>query len=266
MRYLMANKRVRAIILFMLVALSAMAQIPQRPEPPRLVNDLVGIFSNEQVATLERRLVSFDDTTSNQIAVVVVPELYGYDKAQLAYMIGEQWGVGRKETNNGLVILIKPKVGNSKGEVFIATGYGLEGVVTDAFSRRVIESYMIPYFKGEHYYGGVCAALDKLMPVIAGEISIDDSDDESILPSLVFLILIICFVVVMFKGGNTKNYGGGTRNRKFSALDVIILDSILNSSGSSNRGGGNYGGGFGGGGFGGFGGGSFGGGGAGGSW
>lgn len=272
MKILVNNKYLKPFFavtaLFLFVVSSAFGQIPQRPVPPRLVNDIAAIFSADQVNAMEKKLVDFDDSTSNQIAVVIVPELYGYDKAQLAYEIGEQWGVGNKETNNGLVILVKPKVGNSKGEVFIATGYGLEGVVTDAVARRVIEKDMIPYFKNEDYYGGINAALNRLMPIISGEISVSNSDVEvNIIPSLVVLALIGLFIYAMFKGGNgnTQNYGGGRGGRRMSTADAIILSSILSSAGR-NRGGSYSGGGFGGGGFGGFGGGSFGGGGAGGSW
>ncbi|MEI4426640.1 TPM domain-containing protein, partial [Streptococcus agalactiae] len=82
-----------------------------------------------QVQQLELKLSDFANKTSNQIAVVVVPELYGMDKAQLAYQIGQDWGVGQKKFNNGLIILIKPKTEDSRGEVFIAPGYGLEGVL-----------------------------------------------------------------------------------------------------------------------------------------
>lgn len=225
---------------------------------------------------MERRTVAFADSTSNQIAIVTVPELYGYDKAQLAYTIGEQWGVGQQKFDNGIVILVKPKTGNSSGEVFIATGYGLEGVVTDAFARRVIERAMIPHFRNEDYYGGVVAALDALMPVISGEISTDEfaaGEDDGWLPALVFMFFFIIFVAVLIAAskGNNQNFGGGNHRggRDFTATDAFILGSILgNTTGSHSRGGG-FGGGFGGGGFGGFGGfggGSFGGGGAGGSW
>ncbi|MDO4735582.1 MAG: TPM domain-containing protein [Bacteroidia bacterium] len=267
------NKYIRPLFittaLLLLIASVAIAQVPQRPQPPKLVNDLAGILTPSQVSAMEQRLVSFDDTTSNQIAVVIVPQLYGYDKAQLAYTIGQEWGVGNKETNNGLVILVKPKVGNSKGEVFIATGYGLEGVVTDALSRRVVERDMIPYFKVENYYGGINAALNRLLPIIAGEISVKEDEQGSLIPSIMFLLFIIAFIWIVSSSGknNTKNIGGGGGRRNFTATDAFILGSILGSSGSSRSSGGSYGGGsFGGGGFGGFGGGSFGGGGAGGSW
>lgn len=279
MKFPLVNKlHILLALLLLFVAGTTVAQVPQRPNPPRLVNDFAGIFTDAQVMEMEGMLDAFADSTSNQIAVVTVPELYGYDKAQLAYEIGEQWGVGQDKFDNGIVILIKPKVGNSQGEVFIATGYGLEGAVTDAFARKVIERQMIPHFRENDYYGGVKSALDVLLPVISGEISTDefsDSDEgDGLAPALAFLFCLIIFVsllVALSKGGN-QNFGGGNNRggRNFTATDAFILGSILgNSSGSRGRSSGGFGGGFGGGfsgGFGGFGGGSFGGGGAGGSW
>ena len=268
--------RIYHVMLLLLVAGTLSAQVPARPQPQRLVNDLSGIFSPAQVQSMERVLVNFADSTSNQIVVVTVPQLYGYDKAELAYEIGQQWGVGQKEFDNGLVILVKPKTATSGGEVFIATGYGLEGAVTDAFAKMVIEREMIPHFRQEDYYGGIAAALNVLLPVISGEISVDKyaaSQDEGLLPSLIFMVFVglIVWAVISSSNGKNQNMGSGNNRggRSFTATDAFILGSILgNSSGrrGGSYGGGSFGGGFGGGGFGGFGGGSFGGGGAGGSW
>ncbi|MBR1950651.1 MAG: TPM domain-containing protein [Bacteroidales bacterium] len=279
MKFRLVN-RIRICLAFILFFTSAalVAQVPQRPNPPRLVNDFAGIFTGAQVMEMESLLDAFADSTSNQIAVVTVPELYGYDKAQLAYEIGEQWGVGQDKFDNGIVILVKPKVGSSQGEVFIATGYGLEGAVTDALARRVIERQMIPHFRNNDYYSGVKSALEVLLPVISGEISSDefsgDDDSEGLAVALAFLFCVIIFVclLVALSSGDNRNFGGGNNRggRNFTATDAFILGSILNNaSGSRGRSGGfggGLGGGFGGGGFGGFGGGSFGGGGAGGSW
>jgi uncharacterized protein len=271
--------RLYQFVLLLFMAGSLLAQVPARPQPQRLVNDLSGIFSSRQVQVLERALVDFADSTSNQIVVVTVPELYGYDKAELSYEIGQQWGVGQKEFDNGLVILIKPKTATSNGEVFIATGYGLEGAVTDAFAKKVIEREMIPHFRQNDYYGGTVAALKVLLPVISGEISTDKyaaTGDDELFPALFFLAFIgfVVFVLIISSGNNNQNMGGGNHRggRDFTAADAFILGSILgNSHGrrGGSYGGGSFGGGFGGGGFGGFGGfggGSFGGGGAGGSW
>ena len=289
-------------------AIPAASAIPARPNPPRLVNDLAGVFTPEQVARMEQALVVFADSTSNQIAVVTVPELYGMDKAQLAISIGEQWGIGQEKFDNGVVILVKPKMQNAggvsgganaggvsgganagvdpsagKGEVFIATGYGLEGVLTDAVCRRIIEQKMIPYFRNNDYYSGVVNALNTIMPLAAGEISSSEfanSGEGSFFGAGVFLLFVVFLFIALLAGGknDSQNMGGGGRNNRHdpSVAELLILSSIL-SGGRSHRNGGGYGGGFGSsggfggggfgsGGFGGFGGGSFGGGGAGGSW
>lgn len=267
------------MVLFLMLTQSGglSAQVPPRPQPQRLVNDLADIFSSSQEERMEQTLVAFADSTSNQIAVVSVPDLYGMDKAQLAFQIGEEWGVGQQKFDNGVVILVKPKVGNSRGEVFIATGYGLEGVLTDAVCRRIIEQYMIPAFQANDYYAGVENALNVILPLAAGEISTDEfasgDGSESVIASVFFLLFIFIIFVALFKsGGNNRpqNMGGGNR-KGLSAADLIMLSILSNNSnsrGSDGWGGssGGFGGGFGGGGFGGFGGGGFGGGGAGGSW
>ena len=269
--------QVAAMLLVSFVSLAAgtlLAQVPQRPQPQRLVNDLAGIFTPSQNQNMERALVIFADSTSNQIAVVTVPELYGMDKAQLAYEIGEQWGVGQQKFNNGVVILIKPKTQDSKGEVFIATGYGLEGVLTDAVCKRIIEQYMIPSFRADNYYAGTVKALNAIMPLAAGEISTDEfagGDDELPVAVIFFLIFIVIIFVALLKGDKNgpKNMGGGNHKGP-TATDLFMLGLFANStrprhsSGWGSSSGGFGGGGFGG--FGGFGGGSFGGGGAGGSW
>lgn len=269
MRSLLANKYIVAIICFFALSVAVLsAQVPQRPSPARLVNDFAGIFDSGQVAEMENSLEQFAKNTSNQIVVVTVPELYGMDKSELAFEIGIKWGVGQKKFNNGVVILVKPKVGNSKGGVFIATGYGLEGVLTDAVCRRIVERYMIPSFRSNDYYNGVEQALKVIYPLVKGEISSDEfskEDEEGgVVAGILFLLFILFIVILISRGSKNgpKNMGGG-RGKNLNAVDALLLGSLL--SGSGRRG--SFGGGsFGGGGFGGFGGGSFGGGGAGGSW
>lgn len=280
----LSGRRIAALILMMAFGLVfsfdvALAQVPARPQPQRLVNDLADVFSSAQEQRMEQALVAFADSTSNQIAVVTVPELYGMDKAQLAFQIGEQWGVGQEKFDNGVVILVKPKVGNFRGEVFIATGYGLEGVLTDAVCRRIIEERMIPAFRAEDYFSGVVNALNVILPLAAGEISTDEfasgSEGEAgTAAAFVFLaFIVIVFVALLRSGGKNgpQNMGGGNHKGP-SAADLVMLGILSNAASNSRRssgwGGssGGFGGGFGGGGFGGFGGGGFGGGGAGGSW
>ncbi len=275
MKYLSAIRTFAVILIFLVIAAGLKADIPPRPSPPRLVNDLASLLKPEEVSALERSLVRFADTTSNQIAVVIVSTLGGMDKSEFAYKIGQSWGVGQSKFNNGIVILLKPKSSEEKGEVFIATGYGLEGVLPDAICKRIIEKEMIPYFMNNDYYGGITEALKVIMPIVSGEINSKDyakSVDEGTMDALIsgFVIIMIIVITIIFAAfKNTgDNIGGKGKRRGLSLLDVLILGSMLSGRGGSysGRSGGFGSGGFGGGGFGGFGGGGFGGGGAGGSW
>ncbi len=255
-------------LLFISAALFA-GGIPDKPNPPRLVNDFAGILSPGQEQALESKLRTFNDTTSNQIVVVTVKSLNGYDPAVFATELGHKWGVGQKKFDNGVVVLIKPKYADERGRAFIAVGYGLEPVITDALTKRIVELEMIPRFKQGDYYGGINAATDVLMKLASGEINekIYNKQHEgswftAILP---FLIILIIFILIRISSARSYSIGHGT-----SLWTAFWLGSMM--SGGSHRGswndfsGGGSSGFGGGGGFGGFGGGGFGGGGAGGSW
>lgn len=251
--------------------------IPSKPVPQRLVNDYAGIFSGKQAAVLERALTAFDDSTSNQITVVTVTDLEGYSAMEYATQIGLDWKVGSEKFDNGVVLLVKPKTYESNGQVAISVGYGLEGAIPDAYSKRIIETVIIPRFRQNDYYSGIAEACVVLMKLASGEISeIRDKNDSSALGNGLIAFLISGFVALMLiiaifgkSGGNNGGRDGGYRDDSDDLLRGIILGSLL--SGGNRRSYGGFGGsGFGGssfgGGFGGFGGGSFGGGGASGSW
>ena len=113
------------LLLLCAMQLSGYSQdFPERPVPPRLVNDFAGLLGNNEINALEQKLVAFNDSTSTQIAIVIVKDFRGYAKADYAQRLTEKWGVGQKGKDNGLLILIKPSTANSKGEIQIATGYG----------------------------------------------------------------------------------------------------------------------------------------------
>ena len=263
-----AARRLMAVALLLcLTALATMAQVPERPNPPRLVNDFAGILGDCQ--WLEDSLERIAVETSNQICVVTMNDFGGYDKAMMAYSIGQEWGVGKKGNNNGVVILIKPKTEDSKGEAFIAPGYGLEGAITDAISTRIVNQEMIPHFKENDYLGGVWAGAQVVRDLATGEYNEEDyaqQDDDSALFALILFILIFAFFMYLAHKSN-QNGGGGHRNNRDTGTWGGPI--IFNTGSDWNRGGSSWGGGggwSGGGGWGGFGGGSFGGGGGGGSW
>lgn len=247
-----------------------LAQVPLRPEPPRLVNDLANILDDREESLLEDSLVTFARETSNQIVVVTLPSLEGYDPGDMAYRIGESWGVGQKDKNNGIVILVKPKTEREKGEVYISVGYGLEGVIPDAVANgKIIDTEMIPRFRNNDYFGGIMSGTRIIMALSRQEYTADQYMSGETKGSggggIVFLIILIIIIISLFKGGNRKSFNSGTRNLPFWLL-LGMMNSRGGSGSWSDFSGGRGGFGGGGGGFGGFGGGSFGGGGAGGSW
>lgn len=269
------HKFLKPTLLFLIttfiIVLNASGQIPPRPDPPRLVNDFAGILSESEVVSVEQHLVAYSDSTSTQITVVIMPDLQGYDIDDMAQRIGQDWGVGQQNTNNGLVILIKPKVKNQPGGAAISTGYGLEDVITDAASRRIIDNEMIPHFRENRYYDGLMAGVKVVTDLLMGTYKADEyatPDQKS--PGIIFIIIFIIFIIIALFGKNSGN--NHTIGRK-SNLPLWLLLSMMGSGGGRSSGGwggfsggsGGFGGG-GGGGFGGFGGGSFGGGGASGSW
>ena len=255
-----------AVLLLCLTALTAMAQVPPRPNPPRLVNDFAGILGDCQ--WLEDSLEKIAMETSNQICVVTMDDLGGYDKAMLAYSIGQQWGVGTQRYRNGVVILVKPKTADSKGEAFIASGYGLEGAITDATCIRIVNQEMIPHFKEDDYLGGVWAGAQVVRDLAIGEYNEEDyaseDGDDALLGLILFIVILALFFYLASKSdgnnhGNRNNRDTGT----WGGPIIFTSGSDWGRGGSSWGGGGSFGGG---GGWGGFGGGSFGGGGGGGSW
>lgn len=136
------------------------AAIPPRPVPARFVADFANAFSDqEKVADLEEYLDELSDSTGIQIQIVTVNDLEGESPFMYARNIGEEWGVGDENKNNGVVILIKPK-NDTPGEVFIATGYGSECLLTDAQCSRIIDVCMYDYLvEGQYFEAAESAAV-----------------------------------------------------------------------------------------------------------
>jgi uncharacterized protein len=244
--------------------------IPERPVPPRLVNDFAGMLKAEEIRALEQKLVAFNDSTSTQIAIVIVPSFGGYDKADYAQQLGEKWGVGQKGRNNGLLILVKPKTADSRGEVQINTGYGVEGPIPDLTCSEIVDREILPAFRNGDYYGGLNNATNTLMSLARREFSAADYGQrakKSTGKNIPFgLVIFIVFIIISMI---SRGSGGSNKHISTRGLPFWMLMGMMNSgrgSGGSWGGFSGGGGGGGGGGFGGFGGGSFGGGGAGGSW
>lgn len=252
------------LIVLLALSQSLFAQdIPSPMSPPRLVNDFASVFTESEKQALESKLLIYNDTTSTQIYVVTVSDLGGYAVSDYAFKIGEEWNIGQKGKDNGAVILIKPKVGNSRGRAYISVGYGLEARINDAYAGRIIRDRMIPYFNTNDYFSGVNAAIDSMIKRLEGEFDPEMEKEEEAMPLtsiILFVIFFIFFIIAISKKGD-DDQNIGSDGRSSSRRGPVFFPPII---GGGRRGGFGSGGGFGG--FGGGGGGRFGGGGAGGSW
>ncbi|MDD5103661.1 MAG: TPM domain-containing protein [Candidatus Peribacteraceae bacterium] len=265
--------------------------------PPNdgFVTDTANVLSAEDKSQISGILSDYQQQTSNQIAVLIVNTLNGEPIADVAVQVGRKWGIGTKENNNGILIL----VAYADREIFLATGYGLEGAVPDIVAKGIIEQEITPAFRDGDYAGGIRAGILALEKHIGGEYTADryaqSGDSGGFTPFLFFFAVILLQWLVVFLGRTKSWWLGGVLGGvsgvglaiafgwwlTIPVLFIIglLIDFIasktyrpLRAGRRGGRGGWGMGGGFGsgggssGGGFGGFGGGSFGGGGAGGKW
>ena len=229
------------------------AQQIQVPQLHERVTDFTNTLAYSDWRSLETQLQKFEDSTSTQIAVVMISSLSGEDISDYSLKIAEANKIGQKGRDNGLVILIAKNDRQIRFEV----GYGLEGSLPDALCDQIIRNEMRPQFRDGNYYGGIKSAIDDVIKATRGEYKAEGQTRRKVTNwggGLITLIFIAIFGMSIFGGG--RRYGISSRGYSRSGF----------------WGGGFGGGGFGGGGFGGGGGGfsggggSFGGGGASGSW
>ncbi len=138
---------IRSIILICLFCtfssnILSQGEIPSAPYPPKLYNNLSNAFPNflnkTEAIALEKKLQEFAISTSNQIVVLIVDTLNGYEPWDYATRIGDKWGVGQKKEDNGIVVLIKPTGGAGNRKTFISTGKGLEGAIPDVTCLKIV--------------------------------------------------------------------------------------------------------------------------------
>lgn len=233
--------------------------LPNPSNPPRLVNDFTGTLTADQQQFLEHKLVAFDDSTSTQIAVVIINTTQGQDVAQYAVDLGRKWGIGGKDFNNGVLLLIA----KADRKLNIATGYGVEGALPDITAKHIIDEEIVPNFKGDDYFRGIDEGTNAIMQAVKGEYKIARKKSS---PGggfgMIALFIVIMIIVAIIRGGGGGKGGGYASRRGYrDFLGPFILGNLLGGGGSGSSGGGGSGGGFGG-----FGGGGFGGGGASGGW
>ncbi|MBE9488048.1 MAG: TPM domain-containing protein [Bacteroidetes bacterium] len=259
------------LTLFCLSSVCFAQDLLDMPKPKSLIEDKANIFTSSERYSMEQSLMAINDSTSTQIMILTLSDLEGNDASSLATDLGHKWGVGQDGKDNGILILIKPKLSQrDRGQVFIAVGYGLEGIIPDAIAKTIVDKEMLPFFSRGMMYRGVSSAIDVLASLASKEFTAKEYVNKKANPllggMLSFMFVIFIFAIISLSSRRRTVVDGKSFETRSSILPWLLLGSMGNGGGF---GGGSSGGGFGGGGgggFGGFGGGGFGGGGAGGSW
>ena len=239
----------------------------------RVVDDAHVLPADVQ-ASLTQKLADLEAKTSRQLVVVTLPSLQGDEIEDFGYRLGTAWGIGQKDTKNGVLLIVAP----NEHKVRIEVGYGMEGILTDALTSVILQTQVLPKFKAGDVPGGVVAGTDALIE----QMSLDPSQaeqkaaaakaqlaEQSDQPtyhyrhrsSIFSVIFPIIFIVFVFGG----IFGRGRRGGMGGLWPLLFLGSMMGGGGRDDDWGGGGGSSGGGGGFSG-GGGSFGGGGSSGSW
>ena len=129
------------------------------------VTDQTATLTPEQEATLEQTLQAFEAKKGSQIAVLIIPSTAPETIEQYALRVAEQWKLGRKKVDDGAILV----VAKTDRELRIEVGYGLEGALNDATSKRIISEIITPRFKQGDFYGGITAGVEQIIRVIDGE-------------------------------------------------------------------------------------------------
>lgn len=257
------NKSISIIIaLFFVQTAFSQFDIPKKPKLQTSVYDYANVLSKSQEGTLESKLIQYSDSTSTQIVVITIESLKGESINILAANWGQEWGIGQAKEDNGIVVLLS----KNDRKIAIQLGYGIEHLLTDALSKRIIENIILPEFRRGDYYTGFDKGTYAVFEVLNGTYQNNQpkkSEGKSQFP----IGIIILIVFVLFMIFSKKNKGGGNNRGNRNGATDILTAILLSRAGRGGFGGGSFGGGSSGGGFGGgFGGGGFGGGGASGGW
>jgi len=219
-------------LLFALLALPAQTTWAQAaPTFPALsgrVVDDAHILSPGTTNDLTQKLAALEAKTSRQLVVVTLPSLQGLEISDYGYQLGRAWGIGQKGMNNGALLIVAP----TEHRVRIEVGYGLEPILTDAFSSVVITTQISPQFKKGDFDAGVEAGVAALIQQLSLETSAAEQkaaaaaqqlhqgsqDDNTGAPALVVFLVILFIIFRVFGGwgflpfllmGGGRGFGGG---------------------------------------------------------
>ena len=212
--------------------------LPAKPSLETSVYDDAHILSNIQKKALEQKLIKYNDTTSTQIVVATVKTIHGKNIALYATEWAHKWKIGQKGKDNGVFVLVA--VNDRK--LTIRTGYGVEHLLTDAYSRRIIEQVIKPEFKQGNYYRGLDKGTTYIMKALNGEFKGTPQHNTSSNDDGMFVVFIIFFIIILIIILSNRNKGNRDRGYRTNSTGSILETIILSNRGRGGFSGGGFGG------------------------
>ncbi len=216
MRFLLA--KLLFLLLFLHFSNVVFSQVTDRPKPERLVNNISKNYSNflspSEEKQLEDTLREVSNSTSNQICFVIADELNGLPAFDYAVQVLNKWGVGQKDKNNGVVVLIRLSENPGDRDLAITVGYGLEGAITDLETKKIAEHEIIPELKKGNNFLALLKGARALTVAAKGEYNVKDkrrnkSNWAERNPMILIIILIVLFFIFFGRGGGGSSFGRG---------------------------------------------------------
>ena len=249
------------LLAFAMTAASAQNFVPVPPLKTR-VTDLAGMLTPAQRATLEGVLKDYEDRTGSQIAILLVPKTEPEAIEQYSIRVYDQWQLGRKGVDDGVLLLVAKDNPASLRRFRIEAGRGVQGSLTDAQSKRILQDVIAPHFRQNDFYGGLTAGVSAITTLLDKEQfptpqkrTSEADEDVGSFPVLLFFAVLVLFMLLSRGGRRRGRYGRyGRHGNAWGYPAGLMLGRGLGGWGRSQRPGGfdGFGGGFGGGGFGGF--------------
>lgn len=188
-----------ALLLALLILFPVLALAQSFPALTGRAVDAASLLKPEERAALEAKLKAHEDRTSDQVVVATVPTLGGLEVEDYANRLFRHWQLGRKDRNNGVLLLVAPK----ERKVRIEVGYGLEGALTDALSKVIITTAVAPQFQKGNFAGGIDAGVDAILSILTGDAeewqrraTVREDESESVDPWVALVVMVILFVVI----------------------------------------------------------------------
>ena len=195
------------LVFFIEAPVSLAFDVPDKPQS--FVNDYTGTLSLENKNSLENKISSFEKQTTNEIAVVIIPSLDGDTVENVAQNIFTKWGIGKKDKNNGVLLLIAM----AEHKTRIHTGYGVEGNLTDLATSYIQSEIIAPAFRAGDYYGGINSALDKMIESLNGNNVVPEDYATPQKSGISFNFIIFSFIalqwIIAILSRSKSWWGGG---------------------------------------------------------